>query len=390
MDERLKREIANRWKKCRNEAAARGFDALVIVGQGSERSGNLKYLANHRPALPGHPRRFTFRGRGCSLMLLPVTDEPAIGVTTPFYEQDIAVEDVRFANNLIELFGKIVREKGLGKADIGFVGMDIFPVALYWDLVKELPNVKFYPADDIVMNIRSRKTVYEIEQLRSGAKIADITAKELKKILTPGIRECEVGQFIRDTLAANGATGTFATCQSGKRSREPYPNDGEPCSNKIIENGDMVHMEINGFYNGYQIDVCRSTVVGDMSKEQELILNICCEMLEKSIEATKPGICAEELEAVTGGIALKHNFERNHTAAYGGPGTYLGHAIGLGVDEPPCLAKGDKTILVPGMVLTIEPGIYRTEWGGCRIEDEVLVTEAGCEVLNTYGRRFWE
>ena len=54
------------------------------------------------------------------------------------------------------------------------------------------------------------------------------------------------------------------------------------------------------------------------------------------------------------------------------------------------MAKGDKTILVPGMILTIEPGIYRTEWGGCRIEDEVLVTETGFEVLNQYGRRLWE
>ncbi len=390
MDERLKEEIKQRWKKCADEAAARGFDALLVVGQGAERAGNIKYLANHQPALPGHPRRFGFRGRGLALMLLPTAGEPAIGVTTPFYERDIAVRDVRFANNLIELTGEMVREKGLQKADIGLVGMDILPVALYWDLVKELPGVKFYPADDIVMNIRSRKTEYELEQLRAGAALADMTARELKEILRPGISEREVGQFIRASLTANGATGAFATCQSGARSREPYPNDGMPCSDKLIEDGDMVHMEINGFYNGYQIDVCRSTVVGAMSREQERILNICLEMLEKSVAATRPGIRAEELEAITGEIAVRHGLAANHTAAYGGPGTYLGHAIGLGVDEPPCLARGDKTLLVPGMVLTIEPGIYRTEWGGCRIEDEVLVTQNGHEVLNVFGRRFWE
>ncbi|MDD4679993.1 MAG: Xaa-Pro peptidase family protein [Clostridia bacterium] len=390
MDERLIYEINIRWDKCRIEAAARGFDALMVVGQGTERAGNLKFLANHTPALPGHPRRYSFRGRGCSFMLLPVTGKPVMGVTTPFYEYDIAVEDVRFSNNLIALFGEMVREKGMEHADIGLVGMDILPVALYWDLIKELPGVKFYPADDIVMNIRSRKSEYEIEQLRIGAKLADITAKGLKDILKPGARESEVGKYIRDTLTENGATSPFATCQSGKRSREPYPNDRMPCSDKIIEDGDMVHMEINGFYNGYQIDVCRSTVVGHMKKEQEFILNLCCEMLEKSIQAARPGIRAEELELITGELALKHNLGRNHTATYGGPGTYLGHAIGLGVDEPPCLAKGDKTILVPGMVLTLEPGIYRTEWGGCRIEDEVLITETGYEVLNHYGRRLWE
>ncbi len=75
----------------------------------------------------------------------------------------------------------------------------------------------------------------------------------------------------------------FATCQSGERSKEPYPNDGMPCSDKVIEDGDMVHMEINGRYNGYQIDVCRSTVVGNMKKEQRIILELCAEMLEESI-----------------------------------------------------------------------------------------------------------
>ena len=112
-------------------------------------------------------------------------------------------------------------------------------------------------------------------------------------------------------------------------------------------------------------------------------------MLEDSIAQTKPGIKAEDLEAVTGNIALEHGLGKNHTAAYGGPGTYLGHAIGLGVDEPPCLAKGDKTILKDGMVLTIEPGIYRTPFGGCRIEDEVLITRDGSETLNKDARKWW-
>ena len=320
MDKRLMVEIKERQQKCRVEASKRGFDALMIIGQGPTKTGDMMYLANHCPSLPGHPRRYTFRGRGHSFLLLPLSGEPVLAVTTPFYEKDIAVQDVRFANNLI----------------------------------------------------------------------ADLAAMEIKRVLRPGISELEVGKIICDTLSQNGVTGAFATCQSGERSKEPYPNDGMPCSDKVIEDGDMVHMEINGRYNGYQIDVCRSTVVGNMKKEQRIILELCAEMLEESIAATRAGIYAEELELVTGEIALKHGLGANHTATYGGPGTYLGHAIGLSVDEPPCLAKGDKTILVPGMILTIEPGIYRTEWGGCRIEDEVLVTETGFEVLNQYGRRLWE
>lgn len=151
----------------------------------------------------------------------------------------------------------------------------------------------------------------------------------------------------------------------------------------------MVHMEINGKLDGYMIDICRSTVVGKASEEQIYILETTLEMLEESVAAMHPGVVSEELEKISGSIALAHGFTSNHTRAFGGPATYLGHAIGLGVDEPPVLAKRDKTVLIPGMVITVEPGLYQTGHGGCRIEDEVLVTETGTEILNTFDRRWW-
>ncbi len=121
MDKRLMVEIKERQQKCRVEASKRGFDALMIIGQGPTKTGDMMYLANHCPSLPGHPRRYTFRGRGHSFLLLPLSGEPVLAVTTPFYEKDIAVQDVRFANNLIALFGEIVKEKGLCHSDIGHI-----------------------------------------------------------------------------------------------------------------------------------------------------------------------------------------------------------------------------------------------------------------------------
>ncbi len=117
------------------------------------------YLANHCPSLPGHPRRYTFGGRGHSFCFFRFLGKPVLAVTTPFYEKDIAVQDVRFANNLIALFGEIVKEKRTLPQRYWNCRMEILPVALYWDLVKELPSVKFYPADDIVMNLRARKSL---------------------------------------------------------------------------------------------------------------------------------------------------------------------------------------------------------------------------------------
>jgi len=388
MDDILFMECNERLKKSADIAAERGYEALLVVGLAPRRVGDLQYLVNHAPMLPGHPRRYTFRGRGFSVLVLPLDSPPVLAVSTPFYEKDIVIEDIRFNNNLIAEIGNILCEKGLAKADIGIVGTDILALALYNDLTKELPCCNFFPADDIVMNLRAQKSGYELALLREGARIADIVGEEVRRFVVPGKKEIEVANLITGMLSSFGVKGAFATCQSGERSKEPY--DHVPASEKLIENGDMIHMEINGKYKGYMIDVCRSMVAGDISDGQRRILNVTLEMLEESIKETKPGIRAEYLEKISGAIAAKYGLEKNHTAAYGGPGTFLGHAIGLGVDEPPVLAFGDKTVLKPGMVLTIEPGIYRTPWGGCRIEDEVLVTETGFEVLNKYERKWWE
>ncbi len=388
MDIRLKAEYERRIQNTRLEAAKRGFEALIIVGLAPRRTGDLMYLCGHQPMLPGHPRRFGFRGRGCSAIFLPIVGDPVLLATTPFYERDLYIQDVRYEDDLPANIAQTVTERGLERADIGIVGMDVLAAALYGDLCRALPHVYFSSADDIVMNLRAAKSPYEIELLSKGARIGDEVGELLRDYLRPGLTELQVYQFITQELSSRGVTGAFATCQSGWRSETAY--DLVPASpDKVLEDGDMVHMEINGKLDGYMIDICRSTVIGRAKPEQIEILETVLEMLEQSVAAMKPGVIAEDLEQVSGRIALEHGFVKNHTRAFHGPATYLGHAIGLGVDEPPVLAKGDQTILVPGMVITVEPGLYQTGFGGCRIEDEILVTETGTQVLNACCRRWW-
>jgi len=387
MNIELEREFGIRLMNARKESSKRGFSCLLVLGMAPRRVGDLMYLCGHQPLLPGHPRRFTFRGRGLSAIVLPVEEEPCLLTTTPFYEKDLYIKDVRYGDNLPEEIANAVRRYGLEKSDIGIVGMDILAVSLYEDLKRELYQARFYHADDIIMNLRAAKSEYEINILRTGANIADEVAVMLRDFIRPGLREKEVFDFITRELTKRGATGAFATCQSGWRSETAY--DLIPASDKIIEAGDMVHMEINGKYQGYMIDVCRSTVAGSASERQIEILDTTLEMFEKSVAAMKPGITAESLERISGGIALQKGFDHNHTRTYNGPATFLGHAIGLGVDEPPVIVHGDKTMLVPGMVITIEPGLYATGHGGCRIEDEILVTQTGYEDLNLSERKWW-
>lgn len=387
MDINLRNEYEQRIKKVKIEASNRGVDCLLIFGLAPRRVGDLMYLTGHQPMLPGHPRRYGFKGRGYSAIILPIEGNPCVLTTTPFYEKDLYISDVQYGDNLFEDIAREMNKRGLAKADIGIVGMDILAVTLYNDLQKELYQARFAPCDDIVMNLRATKSPYELGILRAGAQIADEVALLLRDYLRPGLSEYKVYQFITSELTKRGVTGAFATCQSGIRSETAY--ELVFASDKIIDSGDMVHMEINGKLDGYMIDICRSTVVGKSSIEQIRILDLVLYMFEQAVAAMKPGVTAQSLERITGKIALDNGFNKNHTNYYNGPATLLGHAIGLGVDEPPVLAEGDKTILRPGMVITVEPGLYNTGVGGCRIEDEVLITKNGCEILNCSGRKWW-
>lgn len=387
MDRQLALEYASRLERTREEAVRRAYSALLIFGLAPRRVGDLMYLTGHQPMLPGHPRRFEFRGRGYSVIVLPIEGEPCLLTTTPFYEKDLFIQDVKYVDNLPAAVAEQVSGRGLDRADIGIVGMDILAVSLYQDLQRELYRARFYPADDIVMNLRARKSPYELTIMRAGAAIADEVALLLRDWLRPGLTEWQVYQFITTELTKRGVSAAFATCQSGKRSETPY--ELEFASHKPIKDGDMVHMEINGKLQGYMIDICRSTVVGRANASQRRILDVALQMFNEGAAAMKPGATAESIEKVTGELAMANGFTHNHTRSYGGNATLVGHAIGFGVDEPPVLASGDKTRLVPGMVITLEPGIYATGFGGCRVEDELLITEQGCEDLNSSGLRWW-
>lgn len=130
MDIALRKEYESRMERTRAEAAKRGYEALIIIGMAPRRVGDLMYLCGHQPLLPGHPRRFAFRGRGCSAIVLPVVGEPVLLTTTPFYEKELFITDVRYDDDLPSNIAKVIEEMGLEKSDIGVVGMDVVTAAV--------------------------------------------------------------------------------------------------------------------------------------------------------------------------------------------------------------------------------------------------------------------
>lgn len=389
LQQTLRDEMPARVHRAREIAGERGFDGLLVVGQGPDRNGDLLYLCGHVPMLAGHPSRFCVRGRGLGMLFIP-TDyrKPTqLAVTTPFFVAGHGVDHTVVNPNLVAAATEILAPLGKTRR-IGIVGLDVISAMTFMELVQANPDVRFIEADDIIMNMRACKSPAEIKALRIGSAMADEVGDLVRGQIRPGVTEKEIGNFIIAEMTKRGADNGFATCQSGVvRSGEPFMFPA--ASDRVMEDGDLVHMEINGRYCGYKIDICRATVVGKPHEGAVHLLETCNKMLEDSIAAIRPGVLCEELEIIASDIAEAAGFRGKFAFGFDGPGTYLGHGIGLGVDEPPVVAKDELTWLKPGMVLTIEPGLYRTEWGGARIEDEVLVTPDGVDVMTKLERRWW-
>jgi Xaa-Pro aminopeptidase len=378
-----------RRQRCRIEASARGFAGVVVFSRDPDRAGNGLYLANHRPIAGSHPSMYAQRGRGYCAVIIPVDADETLLVTSPYYEPDVTVERVEVDTNLPRGIARVLAGYGLEQGERwGLVGEEFLSVLLYRDILAALPGCSFYFGDDILWSLRAIKDPFEQAILREAATLADAGAETAQLAFRAGRTEQQVVADIDATLRSLGAENTSLTCQSGVyRSGEPLMRPY--ASERVLERGDMAQMEIRGTYKGYGFDICRSAVIGPPNDTQRHMFETVERMLDAIIATAAPGVRAEQLQDAIDEIAHAEGFDGYQSMLFGGPSTYCGHGLGVASDEPPVLFTGDKTILRPGMFLTPEPGLYRHPQGGLRLEDNILITEAGCENLNTTRRWWW-
>ncbi|MBW2059854.1 MAG: aminopeptidase P family protein [Deltaproteobacteria bacterium] len=377
----------NRMDKCRLVCSDRGLDGLVVFGKEPDRLGDIKYLTHYHPWLGGTPTLYEQRGRGNGALILPLEGEPVL-VASSHYYGEVAIDDVRVGVNLTKKVCDVLQEMGLEQSRLGLVGGDALYVVLYQDLLSWAPRVQWTLSDDIVRSIRAVKSPEELAILREGCRKACAVAEIVCSAAEPGVTERELALLVMSELAKLGVSEPFATCQSGvERSGEPLARP--MYTDRVIEDGDMFHIEICGVYNHYLVDICRAGVAGKASKKQIEILGTVLEMGQAIARKAAPGVRAEELQTAAGEIAVAKGYGRFHTETYGGPGSYVGHGMGFGYDDIPVLAKGDKTVLREGMVLAVEPGLYRTSVGGARIERNIVITDKGSEYLGSLGGNWW-
>lgn len=249
------------------------------------------------------------------------------------------------------------------------------------DFSDKLDNINLIPLKGLINKLRMIKSQEEIENIKRAAQIADKTFEHICTILKPGISEREVALEIEFFMKKNGASGTSfeSIVASGKRSSLPHGIASE----KTIEDGDFVTLDFGCIYNGYCSDMTRTVVIGKASAKQKEIYNTVLNAQEEALKYIKPGVKGFEVDKIARDIIKDSGY-----GDYFGHG--LGHAVGMEIHEAPRLSPAGKDELKVNMVVTDEPGIYVPDFGGVRIEDLVVVTENGCEILSKSPKKLLE
>jgi len=237
-------------------------------------------------------------------------------------------------------------------------------------------NGPLVPTERVVERVRMVKDDGEIAIFREAASRLSAIARRLPELAVPGRTEREVADAIEEAMRRSGfSRPAFDTIvASGPNSALPHASPTE----RVIQAGDPTVLDFGGVYGGYCVDLTRTVQLGPSSPEMARMLAAVAEAQQAALEAVAPGRRPSEVDA-----AARSVLERHGLADAFGHGT--GHGLGLEIHEDPRVGRlvpgQPDDPLVPGVVITIEPGAYVPGIGGVRIEDDVLVTAGGCEVL---------
>lgn len=226
--------------------------------------------------------------------------------------------------------------------------------------------------DERLLHLRQCKSDWELQAIRRAQAITDDTFAYILDRLRPGRTEREIMLDMELYARQQGSDGVAFSyiVVSGKNSALPH---GEP-TDKPLEDGDFLTMDFGAVVDGYRSDMTRTVAIGRVSEQQQRVYDIVHQAQQAALAAIRPGVSCREVDAVARKIIDDAGFA-------GCFGHGLGHSVGIDIHEMPAFNTRCDTLLEPGMVMTVEPGIYLEGQFGVRIEDMVVVTDDGCENL---------
>ena len=348
------------------EAASRDIDALLITP-----SVDYAYLLGYRaPAM----ERLT-------CLIVPADGQPSLVV--PQLEEPLARNELGALADELAIVPWdetedpfwVVRHLLEGRAMRAGV-QDQMWARFVLRLRAALDPMELVEAGPAMGALRRIKTPDEVERLRLAASAADQAMDEIRRERFAGRTEAGVAARIRALLVEAGhETAEFSIVASGPNGASPHHEPGD----RVISQGDAVVLDIGGFRDGYGSDTSRTVFVGDVPREFALLYDVLKQAQLAACTSVAPGVAAQEVDRAA-----------RHVIAEGGYGDAFihrtGHGIGLDIHEEPYIVDGNLEPLLPGYAFSIEPGIYIAGRWGARIEDIVVCTEEGSEVLNRSSR----
>ena len=343
---------APRLTRARSLLAEWGLDALLV-----HQAANLTYLSG-----------FT----GSAGIALITTLEALLLVDFRYTEQAASeapeFEVIKADRQFIETLTEVVRGRGLRR--VGFESESV-TVKQHHDYADRLAPAELVPVEG-VDRLRWIKDADELARVEQAVAIADAAFANVRPLLRPGAVERDVAVELEFFMRRHGAEkAAFETIvASGPRSALPHGR----ASDRVLQPGEFVTLDFGAVYRSYVSDCARTVVLGSASAKHRQVYATVLAAQEAALAGVRPGMTGKAAD----GIARAIIAEAGYGEAFGHS---LGHGVGLVVHEGPTLSPREEAVLAPGMVVTIEPGIYLPGWGGVRIEDLAVITDEGCRSL---------
>jgi Xaa-Pro aminopeptidase len=346
-------EFESRRKAVQTGLAARKLDALLVSF-----SPNLRYLSG-------------FTGSNGALLILP---GKSILFTDPRYEIQAAQEStcrIRIVKGPL-VIGLLAAIQKLGLREIGYeparMACDVF------DALKSRLSMRasLQPVREWIEELRMVKSEAELEFIRRSVETNSLAFEQTTARIKPGIREQDLAAELEYRMRRLGAEKpAFETIvATGVRSALPH---AQPTCSRLAA-GDLVVVDMGAFQQGYASDMTRMLSVGPPNARSKRMYKAVLEAQLAAIDAVRAGARTAKVDAAARKVLKGYGLDKAFVHS-------TGHGLGLEIHEPPRLGRRDKLRLQVGMAITIEPGAYLEGFGGVRIEDTVVVTPNGCEIL---------
>lgn len=361
--------LLSRLNRLIQELKQAGLDAIAL-----NPGPTLNYLTGIPFHLMERPVVFLIAPPHEPLLILPMLEARKLE-HTPYPIQGITYSDnpatwqgafIKAANTL-GLNGKTI---GIEPTWLRYLELNYLQIAM--------PNAIFKSAETVIASLRIQKDSQELACMRRAVLIAQEALHAALPVIRPGATERQIAGELTAQLFKGGADGNMGFApivSSGPNSANPHatPSDRE------LQPGDLLVIDWGAAVEGYYSDLTRTFAIGEIDPEYRHIAEVVKLANQAGRAAGKPGLLSGAVDNAAREVI--------QAAGYGEYFTHrTGHGLGLEVHEPPYMFAENTLVLAPGMTYTVEPGIYLPGRGGVRIEDNVVITESGCETLSDLPR----